>query len=75
MLSAKEWKRLKAVMPQTVFEGVNPLELEGVVKPEVIMIPELENRENARWLALLVDTEGAIGYAEGTQNKAKRPHE
>ena len=33
-----------------------------------IRIPELEIRENARWLALLIDTEGALGwrrYARG----------
>jgi len=27
-----------------------------------VTIPELQNRENARWLALLLDTEGAIGW-------------
>ena len=25
-------------------------------------LPELQNRENARWLALLIDTEGALGW-------------
>lgn len=29
---------------------------------ESIRIPELEKRENAKWLALLIDTEGSIGW-------------
>jgi len=32
------------------------------VRGELIRIPELERPENARWLALLIDTEGALGY-------------
>ena len=34
-----------------------------------ITMPELERRENARWLALLIDTEGAIGWARFRKGK------
>jgi len=35
---------------------------EGLHVEEARTIPELEIRENAKWLALLIDTEGAIGW-------------
>ena len=38
---------------------VEEISLEGV---EVIRIPELEKRENAKWLELLIDTEGSMGW-------------
>ena len=34
-----------------------------------IRIPELEKPQNARWLALLIDTEGALGWVKETERK------
>lgn len=36
-----------------------------------IVIPQLEKPENARWLALLIDTEGTLGWAKLTRRMNK----
>jgi len=39
------------------------------------IVPELQNRENARWLALLIDAEGAIGWTTYTEKKDRLDEE
>ena len=43
------------------FNSSNPQKLRLLPR---ITIPELEKPENARWLALLIDTEGAMGWTK-----------
>jgi hypothetical protein len=38
---------------------------------EQLVIPQLEKSENARWLALLIDTEGTLGWAKLTRRMNK----
>ncbi|KPV65395.1 MAG: hypothetical protein AOA65_0186 [Candidatus Bathyarchaeota archaeon BA1] len=44
-------------------------EWRGARDQEEIVIPELEKPENARWLALLIDTEGALGWVMETERR------
>jgi len=50
-------------------EGIHTEEPHRGPTRKGIALPELEKRENARWLALFIDTEGAMGWANLTQRK------